>query len=184
MAVALSGCGAGAAGRKATNPHLPAITKVVSVSLRSAAVQRARLPALYTCDGRNVAPPLAWGALPSDIEELALFAIDVTPNRSSRPPLTVEWAMAGVSPKLRHLSAGEVPRGAFLVQDSDGKRSYSICPAKGQSERYEFALYALPPHVRAGPEISGVRLLHNLTGTNLGGRSPATGKFTATYTRR
>ncbi len=184
LAVALSGCGSSGAATKPAIPPLPPIKKVVAVSLRSAAVHGSRLPALYTCDGRDISPPLKWGAVPSDIQELALFAIDVTPSGSGRPANTIQWAMAGVSPTLRRLSAGEIPRGAFLVPDSDGKRRYSVCPAKGQTGRYEFALYALPPRVRVGPELSGARLLHNLTGKILGGRSPARGAFTATYTRR
>jgi hypothetical protein len=186
IALGLVGCGSSTdtASRTGTTPRLPPITKVVAVRLTSSAIHGAKLPVVYTCDGRNVAPPLAWGTLPSDIEELALFAVNVTPSGSGQPAHTVEWAMAGVAPALHRMSAGEIPRGAFLVTGSDGKRRYSICPAKGQTERYEFALYALPPHVRAGPGISGVGLLHNLTGKILGGRSPARGAFTATYTRR
>jgi phosphatidylethanolamine-binding protein (PEBP) family uncharacterized protein len=181
LAVALSGCGSDSS--TATAPPLPPITKVVAVSLRSSAIHGSRLPALYTCDGRNISPPLTWGTVPPGIGELALFAVGIKPSRSGQLSKTVDWAMAGVSPSLHHLSAGQIPRGAFLEEASDGKKRYSICPAKGQTEHYEFALYALPPRVRATPAINGTGLLHNLTGKILQGRSPATGEFSATYTR-
>lgn len=175
LVAAFSGCGESPT---AAVPPLPPITKVVAVPFRSSAIH-GRLPSLYTCDGKNISPPLAWGAVPPGIEELALYAVAVTPGT-----LSVEWAMAGVNPSLHHLSAGEVPSGAFLEEANDGQKRYSICPAKGQTKRYEFALYALPNRVRATPEISGATLLHNLTGQIPQGRSPATGRFSATYTRR
>jgi phosphatidylethanolamine-binding protein (PEBP) family uncharacterized protein len=182
LAVVLSGCGGDS--EPAAKLPLPPITKVVGVSFASAAIRGAKLPAVYTCDGKDISPPLSWGALPSDIEELALFAVDVTPGATGPASRSVVWALAGVNPALRHLAAGEIPQGAFLEQSSDGKRRYSICPRRGQAARYEFALYALPPRVRADPSISGAALLDNLTGKDLQGRSPATGVFSVAYARR
>ncbi len=184
LVIALAGCGStDTPARTAVSRKLPPTTKVVAVRLTSPAVHGGRLSALYTCDGKDVSPPLKWGPIPSNLHELALFAIGLARSSSGKVSRTIEWGMAGVTPTLHGLAAGEVPKGGFLVQTSDGKKTYSICPSKGQTERYEFALYALPELIRASPQISGARLLGNLTGKIPQGRSPAEGVFTATYTR-
>jgi phosphatidylethanolamine-binding protein (PEBP) family uncharacterized protein len=95
--------------------------------------------------------------------------------------------MAGVNPQLHGLAAGELPPGAVLLEASDGKRHYSICPAKGHRERYEFAVFAVPPAVRVGNAIGGTQLLRNLVDGPPGGTaedlSPASGGFFAAYKR-
>lgn len=91
--------------------------------------------------------------------------------------------MAGISPKIHSIGPGEVPNGAYLEAATDGKRHYSICPPKGQKERYRFALYALPGEFSAGQEIPGPELLHNLTEASPEFRTPIQGVVAATYTR-
>jgi phosphatidylethanolamine-binding protein (PEBP) family uncharacterized protein len=172
-ALALAGCGSGSA-----------TPKVAAVPLTSTAIHGGRLPALYTCNGKNIPPPLTWGTIPPIVQELALFAIEYTPNPAGHYTLGVEWAMAGVNPALHHVNAGELPRGAFLLKTSNGKPSYSICPPKGQTKHYEFALYAIPAGVRVSPELAATELLSNLTNPNPKLQSPATGTITTTYRRK
>jgi phosphatidylethanolamine-binding protein (PEBP) family uncharacterized protein len=174
LALALGGCG---------GSSTPAV-KVVAVPLHSSAIHSARLSPRYTCDGKDISPPLTWGAIPAEVEELALFALQVTPATAGRYTLTVAWAMAGVEPALHHLAAGEIPKGAFVLQASNGKRQYTICPPQHQTQRYEFALYALPPHVHAGPNINATELLTNLTSTIPTNQAPARGAILTTYTRK
>lgn len=185
LVLALAGCGgSGTTSTKASiEKKLRPTTKVVAVAFTSPAVRDGRLSALYTCDGKDVSPPLKWGSVPSNLHELALFATTAATGGSSKAAKTIDWAITGIAPSLRGLAAGEVPRGAFLIENSDGRKRYHVCPAKGQTERYEFALYALPELIRAGPQVSGALLLHNLTGHILQGRAPVEGTFTATYTR-
>jgi phosphatidylethanolamine-binding protein (PEBP) family uncharacterized protein len=179
-ALTLSGCGV-----TATNSGSPLATAgAVTVPLRSSAIRGGALPALYTCDGRDISPPLSWGAVPSDIQELALFAVGTKRGGGGQAVASLEWAMAGVKPGLHRLAAGEVPPGAFMLTTSGGRNSYSICPAKGHSESYTFALYALPPIARASTQISGLGLLHNLTEVEPRDDSPASGHFSVTYKRR
>jgi hypothetical protein len=156
----------------------------ITVALRSSAIHGSTLPALYTCDARNISPPLSWSRVPSGVHELALFAIGTQRDRGGQVVRTVEWAMAGVQPGLRDLRAGEVPRGAFVLVASDGRGRYSICPPRGQTGRYTFALYALPRVARASAAISGAGLLHNLTESAAEYEAPVSGTFSVTYTRR
>ena len=48
---------------------------VAAILVRSRAVAGEVLAARYTCDGQDVSPPLAWGAVPADVKQLALFVV-------------------------------------------------------------------------------------------------------------
>jgi phosphatidylethanolamine-binding protein (PEBP) family uncharacterized protein len=176
LAIVLSGCG----GSGTSSPAASA-EKQTFVPLASAAIVGGRIPARYTCDGANIAPPIKWGTLPTGTNEVALFVIGLTPSHTLS---SIEWAMAGIKPELHGIAAGQLPSGAFLEEASDGKRQYSICPPKGQTKLYEFVLFALPPTVRVSGEINGVNLYHNLAEGPPEDRAPARGAFSATYSRR
>jgi phosphatidylethanolamine-binding protein (PEBP) family uncharacterized protein len=178
-AVALGGCGGAA--RRATTASTPAR---VTIALGSPAVHGSKLPALYTCDGRNVSPPLAWGTVPSGVQELALFALGTRHSSAGRTATSLEWALAGVKPSVHELRAGEIPPGAFLLTGSDGKRGYSLCPPTGQQEDYTFGIFALPGVARASRRIAGAALFHNLTNSSREFEAPAAGVFSVSYTRR
>jgi phosphatidylethanolamine-binding protein (PEBP) family uncharacterized protein len=177
-AIALGGCGGA---NTSTNGLAPA---PVSVSFTSSAIHGDKLPALYTCDGKNIAPPVSWGNVPSGVEELALFALGTRTNKLGQTALSIEWAMAGVQPALHHLNAGEIPHGAFLESDSTGQQRYSICPKKGETKRYSFVLYALPRGSRASRGFPGPNLFRNLTTVTAGLETQVNGAFPAHYTRR
>ncbi len=72
--------------------------------------------------------------------------------------LFANWAVAGLSPKLRGLSAGQLPPGAVLGRNSHGQTAYSLCPAKGPTVRYAFLLYALPKKIPASPGFNAEAL--------------------------
>jgi phosphatidylethanolamine-binding protein (PEBP) family uncharacterized protein len=176
-AAALTGCGG------STEPK-PASVEPVVVILQSSAITGSKLPALYTCDGRNVSPPLSWGAIPSGVEELALFAIGTRVTKGGRASASVAWAMAGLRPSLQSVRSGEVPRYAYLLSNSDHRRHYSVCPPRGQTERYSFALYGLPRGARASTSMTGAVLLYNLTQAGAQYQAPVSGTFSVTYKRR
>jgi phosphatidylethanolamine-binding protein (PEBP) family uncharacterized protein len=178
-AAALSGCGSSATSATATNGL---VVKPVIVAVRSSAVHRNTLAALYTCDGRDISPPLSWGAFPSGLQELALFVLGASRGKK-RTVVSIEWGLAGIKPGVRSLRAGEIPRGAFTVTNSRNSKHYSICPAPGQSEVYNFVVLALPRGARATPSIAGPALFQNLTGSNPQYESPAYGAVTSTYKR-
>jgi phosphatidylethanolamine-binding protein (PEBP) family uncharacterized protein len=121
--------------------------------------------------------------MPPGVQELALFAIGTRRNSTGGALTSVEWAMAGLRPSLHTLRAGEIPSGAFLLTDSDGKRGYSICPPRGREGRYTFALMALPRVARASPALAGPILLRNLTNSAPEYETPAAGVFSVGYSR-
>jgi phosphatidylethanolamine-binding protein (PEBP) family uncharacterized protein len=171
LALALTVAGCGSSTKTATR-----------IPLASSAIEGRTLPAHFTCDGANIAPPIKWGGVPSGTKEVVLFAIGKNP--SSHGSSTIEWALAGVSPELGELAAGKVPSGAFLEEASDGKRHYSICPPKGQTRLYAFAIYAVPQKIIVTRSVNGVTLYHNLAEGKPEFRATAAGALTASYTRK
>jgi phosphatidylethanolamine-binding protein (PEBP) family uncharacterized protein len=173
-AIALAGCGSSggtAGGGSAT-----------TIPIATSAVEGGELSAHYTCDGANVSPPLKWGKIPAGPREIVLFAIGK--GEAGSPASTIEWAMAGLKPNVHELAAGKVPKGAFLEEASDGKRHYSICPPKGHTRIYAFAIYAVPEKIIVTHNVDGATLYHNLAEGKPEFRAPAVGELTASYTRK
>jgi phosphatidylethanolamine-binding protein (PEBP) family uncharacterized protein len=170
-AVALAGCGS----------SMPSVPKI---DFNSAAMVRKTVPALYTCDGRDISPPLEWGAVPADVGSLVLFVVGYTPEPGSQKVgISVAWAVAGLNPALHKLAAGRLPRGTVVGLASNGERRYSICPKKGASVQYQFELYGLAPGVAVSDRFAGLPVLSLLTGRDSKATS-AHGAFFAIYKRR
>jgi phosphatidylethanolamine-binding protein (PEBP) family uncharacterized protein len=119
--------------------------KVPTIDIQLASsVKLDPISAHYTCDGPNVSPPISWGHVPPNTAEIDLFLFNLAPVHGK---LFANWAVAGLSPKLRGLSAGQLPAGAIVGRNSRGQRAYSLCPAKGPVVRYAFLMYALPKKI-------------------------------------
>jgi len=129
--------------RPAPKLHAGAAVPVADISLSSSALRAsgATLPARHTCAGADQSLPLHWSGVPVDTQELVLFAVSERPVGRK---LFFDWALAGLSPSLQGLAAGEMPAGAVLGKNGYGHTSYSICPTSGKRESYIFELYALP----------------------------------------
>jgi phosphatidylethanolamine-binding protein (PEBP) family uncharacterized protein len=182
LALALAGCGGSASGNAGSSSSGSGYSTITTkpIPLTSTAFSSGGgIPVQYTCDGANIAPPLQWGAVPPGTHEVVLFALAV----GSAGKSTVEWAMGGLNPGLHKVAAGEVPSGAFLVEASDKKRHYSICPAPGQTEVYKFKVYAVPSLIKVTPRVSGPTLLRNLAEGPANFRAPAEGQLLTSYTR-
>jgi len=181
LALALAGCAGSAASSE---------PKVVKIPFKSPAVVDGSLPATYTCDGKNIAPPLEWGAVPSTTRELVVFLLGLKPNpttgKDARPgySFSVDWSLAGINPALHKLTAGQLPPKAHLGINSDGKKRYSVCPAKGTSEKYQFALYAVPASVAIAPKFAALKILSFIANAASPTQAKAGGEFLTEYKRR
>jgi hypothetical protein len=98
--------------------------------------------------------------------------------------ISVAWAMAGINPRLHGLAAGEVPAGAHVALTNDGKQvPYSVCPARGQTKSYQFALYAVPPAIQIPAHFVGIKVLQAIGDGESQYASNAGGAFVASYAR-
>jgi phosphatidylethanolamine-binding protein (PEBP) family uncharacterized protein len=127
--------------------HLPKIALSVSSPVFSA---ESAIPVRYTCDGAGMSPPLNWGVIPQGTAELVLFVLGADGESAENP--RIYWAVAGLQPTLKGISAGRLPPGAIVGRNSLGQSRYTICPARGQGLRhYAVALLALPRSTSAAP---------------------------------
>lgn len=119
------------------------------------------IPARYTCDGSDTSPPLRWSAIPPGTAELALFIINLN---STGGKVQIYWAVAGIHPALKGISAGKLPSGAIVGRNSLGQSRYTICPAQSAGlQHYVVALFALQHSVAAAPGFSADALYQTVS---------------------
>lgn len=106
------------------------------------------IPEKFTCDGRNVSPPLAWQGLPAGTESLVLIVDDSDAPDPQHPKMTwVHWVLYNLPATSTGLpeavGSQSLPAGT-LEGRNDAKRSgyTGPCPPIGR-HRYFFKLYAL-----------------------------------------
>lgn len=112
------------------------------------------IPAKYSCDGKNVSPPLKWNGAPSGTKSLALIADD-----PDAPVGTwVHWVLYDLPATTSDLAEG-LPQSQYLPGGArqglnDFKRlGYGgPCPPPGKAHRYFFRLFALDatPDIKSG----------------------------------
>jgi hypothetical protein len=111
----------------------------------SAFAANADIPSLYTCEGRDQSPPLAWSGVPSGTKSLALIVDDPDAPDPAAPRMTwVHWVVYNLPPDTPGLAAGAgTPAGARDGLNDWQREGYGgPCPPIGR-HRYFFKLYAL-----------------------------------------
>jgi hypothetical protein len=96
------------------------------------------IPKKFTCDGKDVSPPLKFTNIPQKTKSLALIVDD-----PDAPAGTfTHWIVWDISPKKTQFAVGE-RKGITEGTTDFGKTGYGgPCPPSG-SHRYFFKLYAL-----------------------------------------
>ena len=123
--------------------------------------------------------------MPADVGGLALFVVAFKPDAATKAyKVSVEWAVAGVSPALHRLAAGQVPPGAYVDVNASGKRQrYSVCPKRGTTVQYQFELYGVPTSEGVSRDFSAPPVFDALTTLGSSTRAIAHGAFVAIYKR-
>jgi Raf kinase inhibitor-like YbhB/YbcL family protein len=126
----------------------------------SAFAEGGAIPAKYTCDGKDVSPPLAWSGVPAGAKSLALIVDDPDAPDPKAPKMTwVHWVLYDIPPAAGGLAEGaHAPAGAQDGVNDWGRTGYGgPCPPIGR-HRYVHKLYALdavlPPLAR--PDKAGL----------------------------
>ncbi len=106
------------------------------------------IPRQYTCDGRDVAPPLAWTGVPEGTRSLALIVDDPDAPDPKAPKTTwVHWVLYNIPPSTTSLPEGvtsrDLPQGTREGLNDWKRTGYGgPCPPIGR-HRYFHKLYAL-----------------------------------------
>ena len=104
------------------------------------------IPHMFTCDGEDLSPHLAWDDVPEGTKSFAL-AVD---DPDAPGGTWVHWLVADVSANLREIPRGTLPAGAKQLRNDFGKLNYGgPCPPGG-THRYFFRLYALDTKLLTG----------------------------------
>jgi Raf kinase inhibitor-like YbhB/YbcL family protein len=136
LGLALAGCGGG---DRVSGPPPSAPERITLTS--PAFKAGGTIPKRYTCDGRQVSPPLRWKGVPRAARELALLVEDPDAPGGA----FVHWVLFKLGPGLRGLAEGKVPNGARQGENSAGDDGWAgPCPPGGATpHHYQFTLYAL-----------------------------------------
>lgn len=131
----------------------PTVEKVEIAS--PVVAQGGTLPSRYTCDGKDVSPPLTWKGIPAGTKELML---DVIKINLVNKKLYFAWAVTGLDPHSRGIRAGRLPSSSIVGRNSAGRVKYELCPPKHTNEKYVAALFALRRRLAAKPGFDATAL--------------------------
>ncbi len=106
------------------------------------------IPKKYTCEGKDISPPLAWPGIPQGTKSLVLIVDDPDAPDPTAPKMTwVHWVLYNLPPDTTGLAEGigadAVPPGTMTGLNDWKRGGYGgPCPPIGR-HRYFFKLYAL-----------------------------------------
>ena len=126
----------------------------MNIEVKSTAFQDgAMMPKLYTCDGKDISPPLSWTGVPAEAKSIALIMDD-----PDAPVGTwIHWVLFNIPPDTKSLvenipRALSLPNGGVHGANSWGKKKVGYggpCPPSG-THRYYFKVYALDTKLNLG----------------------------------
>lgn len=139
------------------------------------------IPTEYTCQGRDISPPLRWTGVPSNARSLALIVDD-----PDAPAGTwVHWVLYNLPPNVTELRGNASRNISSLGKAAQGLNDFGRtgyggpCPPPGKAHRYFFKLYALDSEFTLKSDPAKKDLEQAMQGHVL-----ADGQLMGTYLRR
>lgn len=119
------------------------------------------IPAEYSCNGRNVPPPLSWENVPAGANSLAL----VVDDPDAVGGLYVHWVVTDIPSATNEIVDGVLPQGARVGPNSGGNAAYlGPCPPAGTGvHHYRFQLFALPEPLALAPTTPAGQATQTIT---------------------
>jgi Raf kinase inhibitor-like YbhB/YbcL family protein len=124
------------------------VTAMTLVLNSTAFAPNASIPKVYTCEGKDLSPPLAWSGAPDGTKSFVLIVDDPDAPDPKAPKLTwVHWVIYNIPATAMSLAEDEkkqgVPKGTLPGLNDWKKTGYGgPCPPIGR-HRYFHKLYAL-----------------------------------------
>ncbi len=123
--------------------------EMMALTLKSTAFTHGgEIPSKYTCEGEDIASPLAWEGVPDGTRSLVLIVDDPDAPDPKAPKMTwVHWVLYNIPPDTTSLPEGstskDLPSGTAEGLNDWGRAGYGgPCPPIGR-HRYFYKLYAL-----------------------------------------
>lgn len=116
------------------------------------------IPQVYTCQGKNINPPLEFYDIPESAKSLVLIMDDPdAPNGTF-----LHWLAWNISPNISKFDEGIVPKEIEQGLNGAGKKGYlGPCPPSG-THRYFFKLYAINKKLSVYPGVTKKELEHEI----------------------
>jgi Raf kinase inhibitor-like YbhB/YbcL family protein len=154
----------------------------MALSVSSRAFQDGQgIPEKYTCQGRDISPPLAWSKPPTGTQSFALIMDD--PDAPGG--VFTHWVIFNIPPDRRELSEAvpiqaQLASGGLQGNTDFGKIGYGgPCPwPPGNPHRYQFTLYAVDKTLDLNAGATKQEVLDAMQGHIL-----AQAQLTGTYQR-
>lgn len=139
------------------------------------------IPEKYTCQGRDISPPLQWTEAPAGTRSLALIAEDPDAPMGT----WVHWVLYDLSAAATQV-AEDVPKSQYLPDGAkQGLNDFrrlgygGPCPPAGKPHRYFFTVYALDKVLDLKPGVTRKELERAMENHIL-----AQGQLMGTYQRK
>lgn len=101
------------------------------------------IPSLYTCEGKNINPPLEISGTPSGAKSLVLIMDDPDVPKTVRPDgMFDHWVVFNIPPTTKKIAENSTPPGTQGKNTKGQNQYFGPCPPDKQ-HRYFFKLYAL-----------------------------------------
>lgn len=101
------------------------------------------IPSLYTCEGKNISPPLHISDVPSQAKSLVLICDDPDVPKRLRPDgIFDHWVLFNIPPTIHTIEENRPPPGIHGKNTNNQNSYYGPCPPD-REHRYFFKLYAL-----------------------------------------
>jgi Raf kinase inhibitor-like YbhB/YbcL family protein len=147
LAAALCAAAAALAVNAPSGAAAPETTMILAITSAAFGSDGA-IPALYTCEGKDISPPLTWTGVPPGTRSLVLIVDDPDAPDPAAPKMTwVHWVLYNIAPTADGLpeavTPGALPPGTQVGINDWGRTGYGgPCPPIGR-HRYFHKLYAL-----------------------------------------
>lgn len=98
------------------------------------------VPVQYTCDGKDISPPLTLSNAPSRTQSFAIICSD--PDAPSGT--WYHWVIYNIPGNTKEIVENQMPPGSAAGKNSWERPRYNgPCPPKGNPHHYIFTVYAL-----------------------------------------
>jgi Raf kinase inhibitor-like YbhB/YbcL family protein len=124
------------------------------------------IPVKFTCDGRNISPPLQWNDAPPGTKSFALICDDPDAPMGT----WVHWVLFNLPAAAQELPEHVATRDALANGAKQGTNDFKRvgyggpCPPPGKPHRYLFTLHALATELALEPRSTKADLLKAMKG--------------------
>lgn len=150
-------------------------SSAMSMTLSSTAFSEGgKIPDIYSCDGKDIAPDLTWSGAPGGTKSFALIVDD--PDAPSG--LWTHWVLFNIPANVTKLTSNAaVPEGALTGNNSWDRAKYNgPCPPYNKTHRYSFKLYALDTLLKLPAGASAAQVM-SASAQHVLGQVELTGKY-------